>query len=130
MCKGLAPCRAAIILGNADAQLADKQVALAAAKSQLVALDKHLSSQDLSIKSLLRKQVRRHRLACITAADSRYVETLSITHIPACLQGQQDGLGASFLKSLHTHFRFPSRLEKAAAANVDDNSGDTVQEES
>ena len=58
MRKGLIPCRAATVLGNADAQLADKQVALAAAKSQLVALDKHLSSQDLTIKSLLRKQVR------------------------------------------------------------------------
>lgn len=50
-------CRAAVVLGNADAQLADKQVSLAAAKAQLAAHDKHLSNQDVIIKGLLRKQV-------------------------------------------------------------------------
>ncbi|KAL0042727.1 hypothetical protein WJX79_008895 [Trebouxia sp. C0005] len=81
--------RAAVVLGNADAQLADKQVSLAAAKAQLAAHDKHLSNQDVIIKGLLRKQ------------------------------GQQEGIGASFLKSLHTHFRFPGKPEKAASANLD-----------
>ena len=51
-------CRAAVVLGNADAQLADKQVSLAAAKAQLAAHDKHLSNQDVIIKGLLRKQVK------------------------------------------------------------------------
>lgn len=36
-----------------------------------------------------------------------------------CVQGQQEGIGASFLKSLHTHFRFPGKPEKAASANLD-----------
>lgn len=71
--------RAAVTLGNLDAQIAEKQVALFAAKAQLAAHDKHLMQQDVTIKGLQRKQ------------------------------GQQEGLGASFLKSLHTHFRFPSK---------------------
>ena len=45
------------MLGEADAKLADKQVALAAAKAQLAAHDKHLLSQDATIKGLARKQV-------------------------------------------------------------------------
>ncbi|DBA90624.1 hypothetical protein WJX77_007676 [Trebouxia sp. C0004] len=91
--------RAAVVLGNADAQLADKQVSLAAAKAQLAAHDKHLSNQDVIIKGLLRKQ------------------------------GQQEGLGASFLKSLHTHFRFPGKPEKGASANLDDTGAGTLQDE-
>ncbi|KAL0049768.1 hypothetical protein WJX82_009626 [Trebouxia sp. C0006] len=91
--------RAAVVLGNADAQLADKQVSLAAAKAQLAAHDKHLSNQDVIIKGLVRKQ------------------------------GQQEGLGASFLKSLHTHFRFPGKPEKAASANLDDTGTGASQDE-
>ena len=53
----LSACRAAIALGDLDAQLADKQVAVAAAKAQLSAHDKHLTQQDVTIKGLLRKQV-------------------------------------------------------------------------
>lgn len=43
-------------LGEADARLADKQVAVAAAKAQLAAHDKHLMSQDATIAKLARKQ--------------------------------------------------------------------------
>ena len=50
--------RAAVVLGDADAQLAEKQVALTAAKAQLAAHDKHLTGQDVTIKNLLRKQVK------------------------------------------------------------------------
>ena len=49
-------CRGAVVLGDADAKLAEKQVALAAAKAQLTTHDKHLTSQDATIKGLLRKQ--------------------------------------------------------------------------
>lgn len=49
-------CRGAVLLGESDAKLADTQVALAAAKAQLAAHDKHLASQDATIKGLLRKQ--------------------------------------------------------------------------
>lgn len=50
-------CRGAVVLGDADAKLAEKQVALAAAKAQLASHDKHLTSQDATIKGILRKQV-------------------------------------------------------------------------
>ena len=46
-----------------------------------------------------------------------------------CIQGQQEGLGASFLKSLHTHFRFPGKPEKAASANLDDTGTGASQDE-
>jgi len=46
-----------------------------------------------------------------------------------CIQGQQEGLGASFLKSLHTHFRFPGKPEKAAPANLDDTGAGVLQDE-
>ena len=49
-------CRGAVVLGESDAKLADTQVALAAAKAQLAAHDKHLASQDATIKGLIRKQ--------------------------------------------------------------------------
>jgi len=45
------------------------------------------------------------------------------------IQGQQEGLGASFLKSLHTHFRFPGKPEKAASANLDDTGTGASQDE-
>lgn len=44
------------MLGESDAKLADTQVALTVAKAQLAAHDKHLASQDATIKSLIRKQ--------------------------------------------------------------------------
>lgn len=44
-------------LGEADAQLAEKQVAVAAAKAQLAVNDRHLLLQDASIAKLLRKRV-------------------------------------------------------------------------
>lgn len=49
-------CRGAVVLGESDAKLADTQVALAAARAQLAAHDKHLSGQDATIKGLMRKQ--------------------------------------------------------------------------
>ena len=60
----MACCRA-VALSEADARLADKQVAVAAAKSQLAAHDKHLLSQDATIAKLLRKQVC--HCCCFTA---------------------------------------------------------------
>lgn len=44
------------MLGESDAKMADTQVALTVAKAQLAAHDKHLASQDATIKSLIRKQ--------------------------------------------------------------------------
>lgn len=44
------------MLGESDAKLADTQAALTVAKAQLAAHDKHLASQDATIKSLIRKQ--------------------------------------------------------------------------
>ena len=41
------------------------------------------------------------------------------------LQGQQEGLGSSFLKSLHTRFRFPAKADKTASADLSDKTATT-----
>ena len=107
-------CRGAVVLGESDAKLADTQVALAAAKAQLAAHDKHLASQDATIKSLLRKQASS---VAITTTLKLHWATDSKSY---CLQGQHEGLAASVLKSLHTRFKIPVKNDKALSADMDD----------
>ena len=118
-------CRGAVVLGESDAKLADTQVALAAAKAQFAAHDKHLASQDAAIKSLIRKQ------ASILAVMFLLKIWLS-NHVTffLALQGQHEGLGASFLKSLHTRFRFPAKSDKVSSADINDDGVSDLQEAS
>ena len=46
------------------------------------------------------------------------------------MQGQHEGLGASFLKSLHTRFRFPVKGDKTLSIDMGDDGASDAKEAS